>query len=609
MKKKKNINPDPVIEIIPHVTESLPNTDVSDDILLISHLPLIPVPESTLLEQHPVVIENIPRPSHHPVEFENLPPVPESTLLEQHPVEIENIPTVPKNISSSRPPVHFLVHRDSTLLVDSINDKNHKCLILLMLDAGLRVSEAISLKLGDIDFQKRNIHVRSLKKRDSKNFANRIIPLSNRLFISLSEYVSTFRVLDRNSFLFPSPLKPDSHICRQAVFNYLKRLNLKKLNIENLHPHTLRHSFATGLVATGADLHRVADLLGHQSLDTSRIYAHIPEDQLSKSVASASVFNGAKRGFYSLFSFLFAKRPPFIYVPNQKNSPIVGRGSALSSISSHLEKGTNVIVFGNIGVGKRLLLDSVQSSKKILTFDDTSGIKKSLVYLLLYLYKNDKEAVAKVLFRDFDLDPAKAETRLSRQSVSFLCNEIKSIIEPKEYILKIKQFDDITKQSLKVIEELKDTFVILTAATEIAVTKAPFFWNFEKFELKNLNRQQSFELIHKLSCDLDIEDYEIFRNHIWLQTDGNPKAITEMVERYRREPRLVADNIRAVTFAGAIKEWDCSYAVVILIASLAVMRYMTSELDNPAFRFIGGMSMIFLLMARAFVARSKRKYI
>jgi hypothetical protein len=127
--------------------------------------------------------------------------------------------------------------------------------------------------------------------------------------------------------------------------------------------------------------------------------------------------------------------------------------------------------------------------------------------------------------------------------------------------------------------------------------------------LKKLNRLQSFELIHKLSYEIEVEDYEIYRNHIWQQTDGNPKAITEMVERYSREPRLVADTIRSVEFSDVIKEFDFSYILVLMIACLAVMRYMTSEMDNPAFRFIGGMAMILLLMSRAFVARTKRKSI
>jgi len=502
--------------------------------------------------------------------------------------------------------IHFLNHNEASLLVNSIDDLNHKCLVLLMLDAGLRVSEAISLTFGNFDFKNRTLKVQSLKKRKaSKDFGTRLIPLSQRLFICLAEYAKNFPKLDRDTFLFPCPTKPSEHITRQAVFNYLKRLSFKKVNIQNLHPHTLRHSFATSLVATGADLHKVADLLGHQQLNTSRIYTHIPQEQLAKSINAAAVRNGDRNNFLRrFFGFLYVKRPPVVYIPNQKLLPVVGRSSELSTVSEHLEKGTNVIIFGNHGTGKRLLLDSIKTNKKVLTFDDTGSIKKSLVYMLIYLYENDFTKVAELMIKEFDRD--KMEVRLSRQSVAFLCDEIKALVKPKEYVLKIKQFDNVTSSALKVIENLKDTFVILTTAVEISITKAPFFWNFEKIELRNLGRLQSYELIHKLSYDLVIDDYEIYRNHIWNQTDGNPKAIAEMVERYKREPRLIPETIRNVTFAGAIKEWDCSYVVVLLIASLAIMRYMTSELDNPAFRFLGGMAMILLLMSRAFVARTKR---
>ena len=209
--------------------------------------------------------------------------------------------------------IRFLNHNEASLLVNSIPDNRHKCLVLLMLDAGLRVSEAISLKFGNFDFKNKTLNVKSLKKRDkSRDFNARQIPLSQRLFFLLADYAKEFEKLDADTYLFPSPKKPNAHICRFAVFNYLNRLSIKKVNIKNLHPHILRHSFATGLVASGADLHKIADLLGHQSLDTSRIYTHIPQEQLAKSVNAAASRNGAKRKFLDFFK---VKQPPYIYIP------------------------------------------------------------------------------------------------------------------------------------------------------------------------------------------------------------------------------------------------------------------------------------------------------
>ena len=505
--------------------------------------------------------------------------------------------------------IRFLDHHEAQLLVNAIPDLRHKVLILIMLDAGLRVSETVSLQFGNFDFKQKVLNVKSLKKRKTSNdFANRQIPLSQRLYLSLAEYTKEFKKLDALTYLFPSPDKNRNHISRFAVFKYLKRLSISKVNIENLHPHALRHTFATSLICTGSNLPEVADLLGHQNLNTSRIYAHIPKEQLQKSVSRAAHRNGDRRSIlHKWFSFMFAKQPPIVYIPNQSALPVVGRNNDLNNVTELLNKNANVILLGKYGVGKRLILDSIKPDRKVLTFDDTSGVKKSLVYMLMYLYQNEKEQVKNLLFGEMELD--KVETRLSRQSIAYLCDQIKSCCEPKEYILKIKQFDDVTKASLKLLDQLKDHFVILTAATEISITKAPLFGNFEKIEIKNLPRLQAFELIHKLSASITIQDYEVYRNHIWEQTDGNPRAIIDMIERYKREPFLIAETIRNVTHSGVIREIDCSMAVVLLIAGMAVMRYMTGELDQPALRLIGGAAMILLILTRFAVSKTKQQFI
>jgi hypothetical protein len=493
-----------------------------------------------------------------------------------------------------------------------------------MLDAGLRVSECITLRFSNFDFKNKLVNVVSLKKR---NQATKIrqIPLSQRLFLTLAEYIKTLKNVLPNNFLFPSPVK-NEHISRDAVNKFLKRL-ANRINISHLHPHALRHSFATSLISEDVPLNEIADLLGHENLDTTRIYTHIPTERLRKSVQRISQKN--ETIFDKIRNKILSHNQPTIYIPAEKSGLIIGRSEILQQISSEIAKGTNILLTGPVGVGKRTLLDAITipagetaskkkssssplpcgegsgvGSKKILTFDDTAGIKKSLIYMLLYLYKNEKEAVAKIMFGDADLD--KIETILSRQSIAYLCNEIKQLVEPKEYILKIKRIDAATPSTTKTFEALKETFIIITSANEIPLNKAAFLWNFEKIEIKNLNRKHTFELIHKLSYDMQIKDFELYRNHIYEQTDGNPRAIVEMVERYRREPVLVDETIRNITHRGPIRDIDFSFVVIIFIASLAIFRYMTAELDNPGLRVIGGVAMIILLFSRTFFSRTKR---
>ena len=495
--------------------------------------------------------------------------------------------------------IHFLSKYQANALLDNIKDFRHKTLILLMLDAGLRVSEAISLKFSNFDFKKKILFVTSLKKRGTNKV--RQIPLSNRLFECLANYIKEFKVINADYFVFPSPLDPNKHVCRSSVNKYLTRIQ-KKINADKVHPHALRHTCATSMVATGTNLHEIADILGHEDINVTRIYTHIPSQILRNSIQKASDYN-SKTKFFSKF---FKKKETAVYIP-VSNSIVIGRALELQEITDHIEKGTNVCLIGAVGTGKRTILNNLKTTKKILTLDDTSGIKKSLLYLLLYLYKNEKETVAALLFSDFDLD--KIETKLSRQSVGFLCDKIIEIVQPKEFILKINSVNSITNSSISVIEKLKDHFVIITSAFEIPINKESFLWNFEKIKIKNLSRTHSLELIHKLSYDMEIEDYELYKNHIWEQTNGNPRAVVEMVERYRREPILINETVRSVTHRGSIRDLDFSFVVIFFIAGLAIFRYMTSEFDNPGLRVIGGMSMILLLLSRSMFSFAKRRYV
>jgi len=496
--------------------------------------------------------------------------------------------------------IHYLDKRQCKSLIDNTKNLKHKLITLFMLDAGLRVSEVISLRISNFDFKKRLLQVSSLKKRDKKKV--RVIPLSNRLYDTLAVYIVESKIKG-DSFIFPSAAT-DKHITRFAVNKFLLRKN-KSINIDNLHPHALRHTFATQHIANGTPLENIKELLGHEKFDTTLIYSHIPEELLRNNIAKVesvdlTIFDRIKE-------ILFPKINKLINISSPINMQLVGRTDVFNSITDLVSRNINTIIIGGIGTGKTSILENLKFDKKILKFDDTDNIKKSLIFMLLYLFKNDKEHIAKLMFGDFDLD--KIKVLLNRESIKNLCDEIKKLVSPGEYILLIDNVDRITPKAIKTLEELKDTFTIVTSAREVPINKSSFLWNFERIELKNLERRYALDLIQKLSYNLEVENYELFRNHIYEQSDGNPRVIFELIERFRKEPVISNDVVKNIQHFGSLQEIDMTFMIFVSLALVAIYRYLSVEIGSDSYRFIGGVAMILLIVFRYFFKNTKRKFV
>lgn len=136
---------------------------------------------------------------------------------------------------------------------------------------GMRFSEAANLRIVDIDSQRMQIRVTL-----GKGAKQRQVPLSPRLLIELREYWKQYKP---TSLLFPGKT-PDKPYCDTSILKAIK-LAAKQANIgKNVTPHTLRHSYATGLLEAGVDLLTISRLLGHASFTTTMIYLHCRREHL-----------------------------------------------------------------------------------------------------------------------------------------------------------------------------------------------------------------------------------------------------------------------------------------------------------------------------------------
>jgi len=171
----------------------------------------------------------------------------------------------------------ILSQQEVARLIDAADSPFHRTLLMTLYATGVRRAELTHLKISDVDSQRMVIHVRGGKGRKDRD-----VMLSPKLLKELREH---WRRLRRkpSEWLFPGnqqhtndrPISTKAvwHACRNAA----KRAGIQK----QVHPHTLRHCFATHLLEQGADLRNIQMLLGHSDLEQTTIYLHVSELRLN----------------------------------------------------------------------------------------------------------------------------------------------------------------------------------------------------------------------------------------------------------------------------------------------------------------------------------------
>jgi integrase/recombinase XerD len=156
-------------------------------------------------------------------------------------------------------------------LINSTKHKKSKLMISLTYACGLRVSELLNLKKQDLDFKEKTGFIQRGKGRKDRvfNIPESLAKELQQLSESLSQYDYLFQ--GKNG-------KLTSRNLQKIVKNALKKSNITK----DIHPHTLRHSFATHLLEAGVDIRKIQELLGHADLSTTQIYTHISREELKK---------------------------------------------------------------------------------------------------------------------------------------------------------------------------------------------------------------------------------------------------------------------------------------------------------------------------------------
>lgn len=183
----------------------------------------------------------------------------------------------------------FFYENEMQALFDSVKgekplDLRNQALLEVLYGSGIRLSECSNLKLAEIDFDSEVMFIHG------KGNKERYAPLGSFAQDALQEYFEKGRkvLMDKyhksHDYVFVNhhgePITPTG-------IEYVLNQVIKKSSLDSsIHPHMLRHTFATHLLNNGADMRTVQELLGHANLSTTQIYAHVTKESLQKNYRS-----------------------------------------------------------------------------------------------------------------------------------------------------------------------------------------------------------------------------------------------------------------------------------------------------------------------------------
>lgn len=186
-----------------------------------------------------------------------------------HKLKLDKLP----NVKIERKLPKVLAMSEIKNILESITNLKHRTLLSLCYACGLRISEALNLKLVNVDSERMVIEILA-----AKGGKDRIVPISDNILKELRDYYKAYKP---QVYLFEGAKKGERYTAVSA--NSVLKTGAKKAGLKKpVHMHMLRHSYATHLLESGVDTRYIQKLLGHKSTKTTEVYTFVSNEKLDK---------------------------------------------------------------------------------------------------------------------------------------------------------------------------------------------------------------------------------------------------------------------------------------------------------------------------------------
>ena len=501
-------------------------------------------------------------------------------------------PTTCPAVPSATIPPKALAQDELEALKSVRMNPRDRALIAVLSRCGLRVSEACSLTVDNIYWSTATPSLRFTGKRGKE----RVVPMNQEVQDVLREWLKSRQFSD-SPYVFCN-LRNGQQLSRKTVWAAMKTY-AQRAGIRHVHPHMLRHTFGTDLADRDVPVERIKDLMGHSSIDTASIYISVSAEQKRHSVDRIDCGSRLARWWSRLknrdYRF-FARSRKYTRTGIQQT---VGRDAELRQLKDNLSKSIDTLLLGPIGVGKSHLL-ALLNAENALVVKTLTPAKESLINIAKELHK---------IGRFCPDGPDKFETfkkQHTRTTIQGWTDMVLGSVERNEFVLIVDDLSDMTASIGRLIDKLNSKFTIIAALPEVRKPYEKHFWKFDRLEIEHLSTADAKKLIRQCTAGANIEDYRMTETNILQQSAGNPRAIIEIVERFRKEPAVTRSVVRDVLHTGARNQIDLTFAVVLLLLAVVAARFFMRGIGSMEGYVLAGIGSALLVGIRFFMYRFKR---
>ena len=166
------------------------------------------------------------------------------------------------------------MHRLLTTSAKTPIEKRDVAMFELLYSSGIRVSELVGIDVADIHLREAQVFV------TGKGNKERVVPVGKFAVEAITTWLAVRGVFDSQDALFTN--NRGQRLSVRSVQNRLKMFGINRLGTDGIHPHMMRHSFATHVLESSGDLRAVQEMLGHENIGTTQIYTHLDLQYLTR---------------------------------------------------------------------------------------------------------------------------------------------------------------------------------------------------------------------------------------------------------------------------------------------------------------------------------------